>query len=275
LRRFRRGEKRKLNAKVHDRKLPRWVAQRYQLIWLVRDGLSVLAAARQVGCAKDTAYRCVAEFNHSGFRDFERSSNPAGRPSQLSASELERIVQIAQKRPTDVGLPFTNWSISKLHAYLSKHRLLPRVGPEWLRQLLRREQVSWQRTKTWKKSNDPQFKAKKSASWPYTPSVPSTEWWSAMTNSARWNSAPWRACAGRGANIPNAIGRLTRASKALNNYTPSMTCMPTAWSGGAGPQTQDRERYCGLFCATPGLLSPPGAHLPGHGQLVRQSARRG
>lgn len=232
LRRFHRGEKRKLTIKVHDRKLPRWVAQRYQLIRLIRNGLSVLAAARQVGCAKDTAYRCVAEFNASGFRYFERSSNPTGRPSQISAQELQQIAQIAQKRPTDVGLPFTNWSISKLHTYLVKHHLLPAVGPEWLRQLLRREQVSWQRTKTWKKSHDPEFKAKKSAFWPSTPNAPNMVSWSAMTNSARWNSGPWRACAGRAAGIPNATGQPTLARRAPSSYTPSTTSMPTAWLAG-------------------------------------------
>jgi transposase len=254
LRRFHRGEKRKLSAKVHDRKLPRWVAQRYQLIRLIRNGLSVLAAARQVGCAKDTAYRCVAEFNHSGFRDFECSSNPDGRPSQISTAELEHIAQIAQKRPTDVGLPFTNWSISKLHTYLSRHRLLPAVSPEWLRQLLRREQVSWQRTKTWKKSNDPQFKAKKSAFWPSTPSGPNTGWSSAMTNSAHWNSDPSLACAGRAANIPSVTRRPTPARKVPNNCTPSMRCMPTAWSAGcanARPRTILRPALPNSAPATP------------------------
>lgn len=176
LRRFRRGEKQMLQAKVRDRKLPQWVAHRYQLIGLIRSGLSVLAAARRVGCAKDTAYRCLVEFNRSGFRHFERSSNPTGRPSQISARQLRDIIQVAQKRPTDVGLPFTNWSISKLHEYLLKHRQLAAVSPEWLRQLLRREAVTWQRTKTWKQSADPDFKAKKSAFWPSTRSNPTAAW---------------------------------------------------------------------------------------------------
>jgi transposase len=84
-----------LDDKLHDRKLPQWLAQRYRLVGLIRSGLSVLAAARQAGCAKDTAYRCLAEFNQCGFRRFERSSNPTGRPSQLSALQLQRVIQLA------------------------------------------------------------------------------------------------------------------------------------------------------------------------------------
>jgi transposase len=230
LRRFRRGEKQMLEAKLHDRKLPQWVAQRYKLIGLIRSGLSVLAAARQVGCAKDTAYRCLTEFNRSGFRRFERSSNPTGRPSQLSALQLQRLIQVAKKRPTDVGLPFTNWSISKLHDYARKQRLWPSLGPEWLRQVLRREGISWQRTKTWKKSCDPEFKTKKSAFWLSTPSDPSAAWSSAMTNLAHWNSGPWRACAGPAVGTRNGTERPSRVSRARNNCMPSMMSMLTVWS---------------------------------------------
>ncbi len=182
LRRFRRGEKQLLTAKLHDRKLPVWLAQRYRLIALVYAGLSVLAAARRLVCAKETAYRWTKEFNRMGFRAFDRSSNPEGRPSQLTQRQLKLLYHVAQKRPTDVGLPFTNWSMTKLQSYLVKKRHFPKVGPEWLRQLLRRAQISWQRTKTWKQSHDPQFKAKKSVFWPFMLSVPSVASWFVTIN---------------------------------------------------------------------------------------------
>jgi len=162
LRRFRRGEKKLLNARLHNRKLPVWLAQRYRLIALIYLGLSVLAAARRLSCAKETAYRWIKEFNRRGFRAFDRSSHPEGRPSQLTQAQLELLYHIAQKRPTDVGLPFTNWSMTKLQDYLVKKRHFPNVSPEWLRRQLHRAKISWQRTKTWKQSHDPQFKAKKS-----------------------------------------------------------------------------------------------------------------
>ena len=123
----------------------------------------VLNAARHLNCAKETAYHWVHEFNQHGFQYFERPSNPSGRPSQITRRHLRMLLSIAQKRPTDVGLPFTNWSISKLQEYLVKRRHFPAVSAEWLRQLLKRAGVSWQRTKTWKQSTDPEFVAKKSA----------------------------------------------------------------------------------------------------------------
>lgn len=63
LRRFRRGEKKMLFMNLHDRKLPVWIAQRYRIIANVYQHQSVRATTRQLGCAKETAYRCVKEFN--------------------------------------------------------------------------------------------------------------------------------------------------------------------------------------------------------------------
>jgi transposase len=230
LRRFRRGEKRWLLSKIRERKLPVWIAQRYRVIALVYAGRSVLAAARGLACAKETAYRWVEEFNRFGFRHFSRSSNPAGRPSQLTKRQLQLLYHIAQKRPTDVGLPFTNWSMTKLQAYLVKRRSFPKVSPEWLRRLLRRAHISWQRTKTWKQSHDPHFQAKKSVFWPYTPSGPRTAWSCAMINSGRWNSVLSQAGAGPSIDIRSVIGPRTRGSAALNSCTASMMFTPTAWS---------------------------------------------
>jgi transposase len=190
LRRFHRGEVLLLTAKLHDRKLPIWIAQRYRIIALVRLKQSVFAAARQLGCAKDTAYRTVQEFHRFGLRRFERISNPEGRPSRITRAQLRALIRVAQKRPTDVGLPFTHWSMTILQDYLVKRLRFPKVSPEWLRRLLHREGVSWQHTKTWKQSHDPDFERKKSVFWPFMPSVRSAGRSSVTINSARWNSAP-------------------------------------------------------------------------------------
>lgn len=230
LRRFHRGEKQLLNTKLHDRKLPVWLAQRYRLIALVYAGLSVLAAARRLVCAKETAYHWIKEFNRIGFRKFDHSSHPEGRPSQLTQRHLELLYHIAQKRPTDVGLPFTNWSMTKLQDYLVKKRHFPKVGPEWLRQLLRRAKISWQRTKTWKQSHDPQFKAKKSGFWRFMLSAPNVVSSSVTINSVRLNYAPWLGGAGHGTAIRNAIVRPIRANAASNSCMASMMYTPIAWS---------------------------------------------
>ena len=70
-------------------------------------------------------------------------------------------VATAKTRPARLGRPFTRWSIRKLVGYL--HTVPDReigIGREALRCLLARRGVTFQRTKTWKESTDPQYDAK-------------------------------------------------------------------------------------------------------------------
>ncbi|MBA8924302.1 hypothetical protein BC739_001499 [Kutzneria viridogrisea] len=67
----------------------------------------------------------------------------------------------AKARPTRLGLPFTHWSLRKLAAHLGNtpgRRMS--IGRERLRQIQSERGISFQRTRTWKESNDPDFDAK-------------------------------------------------------------------------------------------------------------------
>ncbi|EEP74945.1 transposase [Micromonospora sp. ATCC 39149] len=78
------------------------------------------------------------------------------RPRLLSPEDEDFVVQTATTRPIKLGQPFTRWSIRKLAAHLHKvHGRVIRIGREALRCLLTRRGITFQRTKTWKESPDP------------------------------------------------------------------------------------------------------------------------
>ncbi|SDO90990.1 Helix-turn-helix domain-containing protein [Streptomyces sp. cf386] len=59
--------------------------------------------------------------------------------------------------PAKLAQPFSRWSLRKLAAYLRKaHGRMIRIGREALRCLLARRGITFQRTKTWKESTDPE-----------------------------------------------------------------------------------------------------------------------
>ena len=66
----------------------------------------------------------------------------------------------ARCRPRDLGLPFSAWSLSKLADYVVAAGVVTTVSRESIRQILRAAGISWQATKTWKASADPDFMAK-------------------------------------------------------------------------------------------------------------------
>jgi len=84
-----------------------------------------------------------------------------GRPRRISPDDEQFVIQAATTRPEKLGRPFTHGSIRKLADWLADNpvRTVP-VGRERLRQILRRHKVSFQRTRTWKESTDPEREAK-------------------------------------------------------------------------------------------------------------------
>jgi transposase len=104
--------------------------------------------------------RVIHQFNEHGFGalDPKWSSGPSRR---ISTGTCEGICRIARCKPQELGLPFTVWSLSKLRDHLLEHKVVARISLERLRQILRQHRISWQTTKTWKASKDPDFAAKK------------------------------------------------------------------------------------------------------------------
>ncbi|MFB8024328.1 MULTISPECIES: IS630 family transposase [unclassified Streptomyces] len=123
-------------------------------------GTSVPMIARLMRADEDTVRDVIHKFNEIGLA----CPDPrwaGGRPRLLSDDDEEFVIRTATTRPTKLGKPFTRWSIRKLADHLRRNIARPiRIGREALRCLLVRRGVTFQRTKTWKESTDPDFDAK-------------------------------------------------------------------------------------------------------------------
>jgi len=112
--------------------------------------------AQLVQADEDTVRDVIHRFNEIGL-DCLDPQWAGGRPRLLSRDDEGFVIQTATTRPAKLGQPFTRWSVRKLLAYL---RRVPgrvvRIGREALRCLLARRGITFQRTKTWKESTDPQ-----------------------------------------------------------------------------------------------------------------------
>jgi transposase len=123
-------------------------------------GNRVPVIAQLVQVDEDTVRDVIHRFNEIGLAALDPRW-AGGRPRQLSPDDEEFVVQTATTRPVKLGQPFTRWSLRKLLTYLHRvHGRVIRIGREALRLLLARRGVTFQRTKTWKESTDPQYDAK-------------------------------------------------------------------------------------------------------------------
>jgi transposase len=153
-----------LSAKLRTKTLPVRIHQRYRIVGELARGRTAVAVADRIGCSLRSVYRWRDYFNEGGFTHFEVPTNPRGAIPVVSGQQVRELIRIALSRPEDLGLPFTHWSVAKLADYCRRRRLLPPITDEWVRRLLHREGVSFQRSKTWKQSPDPEFEVKKTPS---------------------------------------------------------------------------------------------------------------
>jgi len=179
-----------LRTKLRARSLPARVHQRYRVIAEVRSGRSARQSADRVGVTRNTASAWVRRFNRSGFGCFEAAANPRGRIPIITSKQLRELVDVALSSPAELGLPFSTWSVRTLREYCRRKRLIPDFSEEWVRRLLRREGLTSQRIRTWKRSDDPQFHPKGGASAPSMRAARPARRSSASTSGARSSSGP-------------------------------------------------------------------------------------
>ena len=119
--------------------------------------MSAPAIARMLLTDESHVRKVIHEFNQWGF-DSLRPRFGGGRPRRISTSDEQRIVAVAGARPDTLGVPFTRWSLRKLSAYLRGQGI--EVSPAHLARILSRTGLSFQRTRSWKASPDPDYEAK-------------------------------------------------------------------------------------------------------------------
>ncbi len=134
--------------------------RRAQMVLLSAQGMDVGQIAKVAFTSEDRVREVLHNFNDDGF-DSLYPRYAGGRPPKFTLPQRREIKKIALARPTDHDLPFSTWSLSKLAEFLVAEGVVDDISHEGLRSLLREEGVSFQRLKTWKQSNDPDFEAKK------------------------------------------------------------------------------------------------------------------
>jgi transposase len=135
--------------------------QRAQILLASATGMSAPQIAQVVRTDENQVRRVIHEFNTLGM-DSLRPHVGGGRPQAIDQPTRDRVVAIALACPRFYGEPLNRWSLRRLRRYLLRRKIIGHISVEGLRQVLRRAGASWQRTRTWKTSTDPDYEAKAS-----------------------------------------------------------------------------------------------------------------
>jgi transposase len=102
--------------------------------------------------------KVIHDFNDRGFGALDPDYR-GGRPKKTTPEQRDEIVSVARARPDSQGVALTRWSIDKLTRHLAEQQIA-QLSPTTVRALLDEAGLSFQRTRSWKWSPDPEFKQK-------------------------------------------------------------------------------------------------------------------
>ncbi len=129
------------------------------IVWRSAGGVRASEIARACGAAPDRVREVIHAFNRAGMASLAPRW-AGGRPRRITQGMREEIVRVATTRPQLLKEPYTRWSLRTLRAYLLRTKVVRRISIERLREILHEEKVCIQRTRSWKRSPDPDFDAK-------------------------------------------------------------------------------------------------------------------
>lgn len=134
-------------------------SRRSQVILASNTGTKVPQIANILGYSALQVRRIIHAFNKNGI-DGIRPNYRGGHPPVFTERQRKVIVELAESRPKDLGIPLTQWSLSQLQLVLIKKKKFSYISRPTIRTVLREAGLTYQRTKTWKQSDDPQFDKK-------------------------------------------------------------------------------------------------------------------
>ncbi|MCW2279014.1 helix-turn-helix domain-containing protein [Heliophilum fasciatum] len=125
--------------------------------------MKVPEIARSYQCGEDHVRDVLHQFNKIGW-DSLKPNYGGGRKPTFTEEQRSMIIQLAQMPPRAAGMPFTQWSLSKLANAAVQKGIVKTITAETVRVILDKANITYQNTKTWKSSKDPEFEVKKNAS---------------------------------------------------------------------------------------------------------------
>ena len=157
-------EGRRVQHEIRHGKDPTFM-KRCQVILCSAQGMTVQEVARMTLLSEYHIRELIRTFNSGGLNGI-RPKKPGKANPKFTDEERASIAELAQIPPRVLGYPFNSWSLSKLKEAIEERILKGKktISDECVRLVLEEYGVSYQKTKTWKESNDPNYESKKSAS---------------------------------------------------------------------------------------------------------------
>jgi transposase len=120
-----------------EQPLRSWQRRRLEAVLLYAAGHSAADIAGLLATHVNTIYSDLRWFHHRRCRAF-LPHRRLGAPPRLTRQQRQSICRLAQQVPSELGLPYGRWSLSKFRDYLLRHRIVGGISREHLRRVLKK-----------------------------------------------------------------------------------------------------------------------------------------
>ncbi len=111
--------------------------RRAEVLMLYAADMEAATIALALDCHVNTIYSDLQTFEHEGV-DCVHHRLHGGAPVRITEAQRAEILRVAELPPSEVGLPYGHWSLSKLRQYLLTHHIVKAISREHLRRVLKK-----------------------------------------------------------------------------------------------------------------------------------------
>jgi transposase len=136
-------------TEAEEKQLQSWLTcndpamkHRSRVVLLSSQGYRVPEIGSLVKAHPANLRKWIHRFNERGCEGL-RTVHSGGPRQRFSLQQREEIVQLARKKPRDLGLHFTRWTLHKLARQAAKRGVVDRISHECVRQILRSAQCDY------------------------------------------------------------------------------------------------------------------------------------
>lgn len=125
----------------------RELKHRAKVILLSSEGYRVPEISPMVEAHPTNLRKWIHRFNQCGTRGLitPRSGGP---PPRFTEAQKEEIVALSQKRPRELRLPFSRWTLHRLAEQAVEQGIVSKISHEYVRQILKQADSDYRRSRS-------------------------------------------------------------------------------------------------------------------------------
>lgn len=163
LRAFTAEEERVIKKLARSQTASARLVERAKILHLGSEGQTVPQIAQSLGVHEKTVRKWFKRFEQEGIAGLEDAPR-SGAPSRYTTENKARVLEAAQTRPSELGLPYGSWTFERLATYVHEHLGL-HMKKTRIFEILQEEGLRWRKQETWFGERlDPEFVQKRGPS---------------------------------------------------------------------------------------------------------------